>query len=37
MKNKRSSEVFGVMEGVYSRIKHMEKGGGFRKCKGSGS
>jgi len=34
MKNKRSSEVFGVIEGVHSRTQYMGKGGGLRKCKG---
>ena len=34
MKNKRSSKVFGAIEGVYGRIWLMGKGGGSIKCKG---
>ena len=35
MKNKMSSKVFSMIEGVYSRAWLMGKGGGSRKCKRS--
>jgi len=34
-KNKRSRQVFSVMEGVYSGIRYMGKEGRLRKYKGS--
>jgi len=35
-KSKKSSEVFSIMEGIYSRAQYMEEGR-FRKHKGSSS
>ena len=34
-KNKRSREVFSMMEGVYSRGGHMGKKGESEECRGS--
>ena len=33
----RSSKVFGALEGVYSRVWYIGKGGGLIKCKKSSS
>jgi len=34
-KNKRSKQVFSMVEGVYGGTQYLEKKGRLRKCKGS--